>query len=96
MYLMSASQAAEKLGTTQQTVSRLAREEKLASETVGGRRVYTSKAIDAYLDTMEAPQAQRVERRIQQYFSATERYPRQLREMDRATYAALKKDVYSQ
>lgn len=53
-------------------------------------------AIDAYLDTMDVPVAQRVERRIQQWFSATERYPRQLREMDRATYASIKRDVYSQ
>lgn len=53
-------------------------------------------AIDAYLDTMDVPVAQRVEKRIQQWFSATERYPRQLREMDRATYASIKRDVYSQ
>lgn len=51
-------------------------------------------AIDAYLDTMDVPQAQRVEKRIQQWFSATERYPRQLREMDRATYASIKRDAY--
>lgn len=51
-------------------------------------------AIDAYLDTMNAPAAQRVEKRINQWFSATERYPRQLREMDRATYVALKRQDY--
>jgi hypothetical protein len=51
-------------------------------------------AIDSYLDTMDAPQAQRVERRIQNWFSATERYPRQLREMDRNTYVTMKRQEY--
>ena len=51
-------------------------------------------AIDAYLDTMDAPQAQRVERRIQQWFSATERYPAQLHEMDRNTYVTMKRAEY--
>ncbi|MBE7366370.1 hypothetical protein [Ramlibacter pallidus] len=51
-------------------------------------------AIDAYLDTMDAPAAQRVERRINNWFSGTERYPRQLREMDRASYVALKRQDY--
>lgn len=48
-------------------------------------------AIDAYLDSLSAPEAQRVERRIQNWFTATERYPRQLREMDRSTYVAMKR-----
>ena len=48
-------------------------------------------AIDAYLDSLSVPEAQRVERRIQNWFSATERYPRQLREMDRSTYVAMKR-----
>ena len=48
-------------------------------------------AIDAYLDTLDAPADQRVEKRIQTWFSATERYPRQLREMDRGTYVAMKR-----
>jgi len=51
-------------------------------------------AIDAYLDTMDAPQAQRMEKRINQWFSATERYPRQLHEMDRGTYLSLKRQDY--
>ncbi|MBI2769516.1 MAG: hypothetical protein HYX47_07830 [Burkholderiales bacterium] len=45
-------------------------------------------AIDAYLD---APQPQQAERRIQNWFNATERYPRQLREMDKPTYVAMKR-----
>jgi hypothetical protein len=51
-------------------------------------------AIDAYLDSLSASADQRVERRIQAWFSATERYPRQLREMDRATYVAMKRAEY--
>lgn len=51
-------------------------------------------AIDAYLDTMDAPAGQRVDKRINQWFTATERYPQQLREMDRATYVRLKRAVY--
>lgn len=49
-------------------------------------------AIDAYLDSLSAPQGQRVERRIQNWFNASERYPRQLREMDRPTYVAMKRN----
>lgn len=53
-------------------------------------------AIDAYLATMDAPQAQRVDKRINRWFSETERYPRQLHEMDRATYVSLKRQDYGQ
>ena len=51
-------------------------------------------AIDAYLDTMDVPQSQRVDKRINQWFSATERYPQQLREMDRNTYVTMKRQEY--
>lgn len=51
-------------------------------------------AIDAYLDSLSAPMAARVDRRIQHWFAATERYPRQLREMDRPTYMAMKRSEY--
>lgn len=51
-------------------------------------------AIDAYLDALDTPADRQVERRIQQWFTATERYPRQLREMDRATYVAMKRQEY--
>jgi hypothetical protein len=43
---------------------------------------------------MDAPQAQRVDKRINQWFSATERYPQQLREMDRNTYVTMKRQEY--
>lgn len=49
-------------------------------------------AIDAFLDSLSAPPGQQVERRIQSWFNATERYPRQLREMDRPTYIAMKRN----
>ena len=48
-------------------------------------------AIDAYLASLKAPPDQRVEKRIQTWFNNTERYPRQLREMDRSTYIAMKR-----
>jgi hypothetical protein len=51
-------------------------------------------AIDAYLDTMNVAAAQRVDKRINQWFSATERYPKQLREMDRGAYVAMKRQEY--
>jgi hypothetical protein len=49
-------------------------------------------AIDSYLDSLGAPPGQQVEKRIQGWFNATERYPRQLREMDRPTYVAMKRN----
>jgi len=51
-------------------------------------------AIDAYLDTMDLPAAQRVDQRIDRWFNATERYPRQLHEMDRDTYVTMKRQEY--
>ena len=51
-------------------------------------------AIDAYLDTMDLPAAQRVDQRINRWFAATERYPRQLHEMDRETYVTMKRQEY--
>jgi hypothetical protein len=51
-------------------------------------------AIDAYLDTMDVPAAQRVDQRIDRWFAATERYPRQLHEMDHDSYVQLKRQDY--
>lgn len=48
-------------------------------------------AINAHLVSMSAPPQQRLEKRIQTWFDSTERYPRQLREMDRSTYVAMKR-----
>jgi hypothetical protein len=51
-------------------------------------------AIDAHLASLAAPPDQQLEKRIEAWFNATERYPRQLREMDRATYVAMKRGEY--
>jgi hypothetical protein len=51
-------------------------------------------AIDSYLDTMDVPAAQRVEKRIDRWFTQTERYPKQLHEMDRTTYVTMKRSEY--
>jgi hypothetical protein len=51
-------------------------------------------AIDAYLDALDTPASQQVEKRIQQWFTESERYPRQLREMDRTTYVTMKRAEY--
>lgn len=51
-------------------------------------------AIDSHLGSLSAPPEQQQEKRIQAWFTATERYPRQLREMDRATYVAMKRGEY--
>jgi hypothetical protein len=51
-------------------------------------------AIDAYLESLKAPPDQRAERAIRTWFDNTERYPRQLREMDRSTYLAMKRSEH--
>lgn len=48
-------------------------------------------AIDAYLDSLATPPAQQADRRLNDWFDATERYPAQLREMDKAEYLAMKR-----
>jgi hypothetical protein len=48
-------------------------------------------AIDAFLEAEKAAPAERLERRMQNWFTATESYPRQLHEMDRASYLAMKR-----
>lgn len=49
-------------------------------------------AIDAYLDSLGAPPAQQVEKRLQAWFDATEKYPRQLREVEREAYLRMKRN----
>jgi hypothetical protein len=51
-------------------------------------------AVDAYLASLRAPSDQQQEKRIQTWFDATERYARQLREMDRTTYVTMKRGEY--
>jgi hypothetical protein len=51
-------------------------------------------AIDAYLSAMSTPPAEQLEKRLQSWFTATELYPRQLHEVDRATYIEMKRSEY--
>lgn len=51
-------------------------------------------AIDAHLAALAAPPGQQVDKRIETWFRETERYPRQLREMDRSTYVRMKRREY--
>ena len=64
---------------------------------VGGLRgvlerntVRYSLAIEAYFEARAAPASQRLARRLADWFDATERYPRQLHEIDRDAYVAMK------
>jgi len=50
--------------------------------------------IEAYLGALSAPPEARVEKRLRDWFAATERYPRQLHEMEQADYLALKRRDY--
>ena len=49
-------------------------------------------AIDAYLDSLTTPAPQQLERRLQAWFDATEKYPRQLHEVERDAYLKMKRD----
>jgi len=51
-------------------------------------------AIDAYLGTLASPAPARFEQSLERWFNATELYPRQLREIDRDTYFAMKRSEY--
>jgi hypothetical protein len=69
-----------------------------AGDLVGGLRGVIERntvryflAIVAYLDTGSAPASQRLDARLNAWFDWTERYPRQLREMDRETYLVMKR-----
>ncbi len=53
-------------------------------------------ALEAYLAAAGLPPGQRLDARLQNWFTATERYPRQLHEIDRATYLALKRSDATQ
>ena len=48
-------------------------------------------AIDAYLGAMAAPAAQQVEKRVRDWFAATERYALQLHEMSESEYLEMKR-----
>lgn len=48
-------------------------------------------AIEAYLGALAAPPAARLEKRLQDWFAASERYPLQLHEMERGDYLEMKR-----
>jgi hypothetical protein len=48
-------------------------------------------AVDAYLDTLNVPAAQQAEQRLKHWFTATERYPQQLHELQWPEYLAMKR-----
>ncbi len=52
-------------------------------------------AIDAHLASLGVPADRQLEERIGTWFNASERYPRQLHEMDRGTYLAMKRGEYA-
>lgn len=52
-------------------------------------------AIDAFLGATSAVPAAQSEKRLQSWFTATERYPLQLREMDRTSYVEMKRAEYA-
>jgi hypothetical protein len=51
-------------------------------------------AIEAHLASLSAPPDQRLQKRIETWFNSTERYARQLHEMDKSQYVAMKRDEY--
>ncbi len=53
-------------------------------------------AIQAYLDTREAAEAERFEQRLARWFELTERYPAQLHELERAEYLQYKQQELRQ
>lgn len=51
-------------------------------------------AIDAYLGALSSPSNARLDKRLADWFDATEQYPRQLHEVSRADYMQMKHDEY--
>ena len=53
-------------------------------------------AIQAFLESLNAPETQRAEQRFQRWFDLTERYPAQLHELERADYLQYKRQELRQ
>jgi hypothetical protein len=51
-------------------------------------------AIEAFLGAVSAPPQERLEKRLREWFTAIERYPRQLHEMEQAEYLNMKRKEY--
>ncbi len=96
MQAYMATVASSKIG-----FSEVAGESGSAKAPVGGMRGAVERntmryylAIDAYLASLAVPASQQFEKRLQHWFDATERYPRQLHEIDRAAYLSMKRSEY--
>jgi hypothetical protein len=48
-------------------------------------------ALQSYLDTLAAPEPQRLEQRLSRWYDLTARYPRQLKEVEKAEYLNVKR-----
>jgi len=53
-------------------------------------------AIEAFLGALSAPPEARLEKRLRDWFAATERYPRQLHEMEQTAYLQMKRKEHQQ
>jgi len=51
-------------------------------------------AIEAFLGAVSAPPQERLEKRLREWFAASERYPRQLHEMEQGEYLGMKRKEY--
>lgn len=51
-------------------------------------------AIEAYLGALAAPAPDQLEKRLQNWFTSADRYPRQLHEVDRTVYLDMKRSEY--
>ena len=51
-------------------------------------------AIESFLDAASAAPSAQLEQRLQSWFTAVERYPRQLHEMDRSAYVVMKREEH--
>ena len=89
-----ATAGSKKVGFTQ-----IAQPESGQKSYVGGMRGAVERntmryylAIEAYLLSLNAPQADQQNTRLEKWFDSTEQYPLQLHETDKASYLAMKKD----
>lgn len=87
------------LGRGKVGFSKIAQDSKL--ELVGGMRGAVERntmryylAIEAYLASLKQPSENQLNARLNHWFDATEQYPEQLHEVDKASYLAMKKDEY--
>ena len=53
-------------------------------------------ALEAYLGTLDAPAADRLEKRLRAFHAALERYPRQLHELELDEYLEIKQLVFAE